>query len=701
METKDFKIEGMHCASCVLVVERAIKKQKGVSSVLVNLATETATVSYDPNVFNERIMAKVIKEKGYKLAAGKEQKDSSVYFVKFLASLIFALPVFVLSMFVPHSAVPNMNFILLMLAFPVQFILGYEFYKKAFMAAKSLSATMETLVALGTSAAFFYSVYLMAKDQSSHLYFETSTVLITVIFFGRYLEAKAKLKGADAVKKLMQLFPKKALVVRAGEEKEINADEIIKGDIVILKPGSRSPSDGIVETGSGDMDERAVTGEPMPVSKHEGDTVISGSVLINGSIRLRAIRVGSESTLNGIIAMISRARAGKTSSQKLADKVSFYFVPSVIAAAALTFIIRIFGGSGFERALISSVSVLVVACPCALGLATPAAVIAGSSRALRHGIIVKDVQALESAAKATDIVFDKTGTLTTGKPALTAIKVKEFFGENKILEMLASLSFMSKHPVAEEILKYTEGKGAKKLEVKGFTEIPGTGIKGIIDGCEVIIGNYDALYKMGFDMSLFEKNVSSSCMFVDNKPAAEVIFTDNLRPDAEYAVKKIVKSGIKPHLVTGDSEISALNAANKCGIDIKNVIFRASPADKQNYVIMLKNSGSRVIFAGDGINDAAALAAADCGAAFAGGTDIASEAGNCLIMRNDVDALNELVITGKLTVKKIRQNLFWAFFYNVTAIPFAAAGFLNPMIAGTAMALSSVSVLLNSLAMKK
>jgi len=701
METKDFKVKGMHCASCVLVVERAIKKQGGVSSVMVNLATETATVQYDPSVFNERVMAKTIEKKGYKLATGKEKSDSSVYLTKFLLSLIFTVPVFILSMFVHHDDVPGTHIILLVLTAPVQFVFGFEFYKKAFISLKSFSATMDTLVALGTSAAFFYSVYLILIGEPYHLYFETSAVLISVILLGRFLEARAKSEGAEAIKKLMALFPKTVFVIRDGAETEININGLIKGDTIVLKPGSRAPSDGIVASGSGDMDESAVTGEPMSVPKHEGDTVISGSVLVNGSVRYKAERVGSESTLSGIITMVSRAQASKPPSQKLADTIAFYFVPAVLLISAVTFISWIIINGDLGYALRCAVAVLVVACPCALGLATPAAVIAGTSRAARHGIIVKDAQALESASKATDIIFDKTGTLTSGKPEVSGVKIISGAGEGRALEALASLSAMSAHPVAREILKYTLSKGVKPLTVADFTEIPGTGMKGTVNGNECVIGNYDALKKLGLNVSAFTKTASSSCMLAGNEPASEVVFTDNLRQTSKQAVSKVISAGLTPHLVTGDSESSALAVAQVCGIKKENVFFRASPSDKENYVSSLKASGRVVIFAGDGINDAAALAAADCGAAFASGTDIASEAGSCLIMRSDPEAINELVLSGKLTVIKIKQNLFWAFFYNVIGIPLAALGMLNPMIAGTAMALSSVSVLTNSLLMKK
>lgn len=711
MREKEFRIKGMHCASCVSVIERSVKKQKGVESISVNLALENASVKYDPALIAEKDIEKVIESRGYKVIKDSDKRDAQKEALfKFIFALVFTLPVFIISMFVSAGTIPYQAYIIWFLATPVQFITGFEFYKKTFDALKSFSASMDTLVALGTSAAYFYSVYLIFTGHPHHLYFETSCVLITVILLGRYLEAAARKKAADSIQKLINFAPKTAVVIRNGKEETIITNEIEKGDIIVLKPGDKAAVDGIITQGESSIDESIVTGESMPAAKKPGDKVMAGSVNKEGILRFRAEKVGLETTLAQMIVLVEHAQSSKPPVQKLADTVSSYFVPVVIIIAAITFIAWFASGNPFEAALSAAVAVLVVACPCALGLATPAAVIVASGLAAKSGILVRDASALELAGKAKNVVFDKTGTITEGKPVITNL---DAFADNQIMkeDVINIFYFLEKnsgHPLASAITEYTAGKitGSSDLKMENFKNFPGRGIEGIINGKKYYIGNMKFIEDAGADTAgcagkIIEMEQSGKTLMIlsDGKNCLGFAAAQDLvKRDSSEAVMLLKEMGITVHMVTGDNERTAAAAGRQTGIE--NITAAVMPEGKIKAVENLKKNGV-VIFAGDGINDAPALASADVGAAFASGADIASEAGNVVLMKNSPLDVVKLIQISRLTVKKVKQNLFWAFIYNIVGIPVAALGLLNPMIAGTAMAFSSVSVLLNSLSMQR
>ena len=711
MQEKEFRIKGMHCASCVSVIERSVKKQKGVENISVNLALENASVKYDPALINEKDIEKVIESRGYKVMKDSDNRDArKEAFLKFIFALAFTLPVFILSMFIAAGTIPYQAYIIWVLATPVQFITGFEFYKKTFDALKSFSASMDTLVALGTSAAYFYSVYLILAGHGHHLYFETSCVLITVILLGRYLEAAAKKKAADSIQKLIDFAPKTAVVIRNGKEETIIINEIEKGDIIVLKPGDKAAVDGIITQGESSIDESIVTGESMPAAKKPGDKVLAGSINKEGVLQFRAEKVGLETTLAQMIVLVERAQSSKPPVQKLADTVSSYFVPAVIIIAAVTFIAWIITGNPFETALSAAVAVLVVACPCALGLATPAAVIVASGLAAKSGILVRDASALELAGKAKNVVFDKTGTITEGKPVITDL---DTFGDKQVKkeDVINIFYYMEKnsgHPLALAIVENITGKitGNLNLTVEDFKNFPGRGVEGIIDGKKYYIGNMKFIEGVGADTAgcagkIMEMEQSGKTLMIlsDGKNCLGFAAAQDLvKKDSSEAVKLLKEMGITVHIVTGDNERTAAAAGRQTGI--VNITAAVMPEGKIKAVENLKKNGV-VIFAGDGINDAPALASADVGAAFASGADIASEAGNVVLMKNSPLDIVKLIQISRLTVKKVKQNLFWAFIYNIVGIPVAALGLLNPMIAGSAMAFSSVSVLLNSLSMQR
>jgi len=711
MQEKEFRIKGMHCASCVSVIERSVKKQKGVESISVNLALENASVKFDPALIAEKDIEKVIESRGYKVIKDSDKRDAQKEALfKFIFALVFTLPVFILSMFISAGTIPYQAFIIWVLATPVQFVTGFEFYKKTIDALKSFSASMDTLVALGTSAAYFYSVYLIFAGHPHHLYFETSCVLITVILLGRYLEAAAKKKAADSIQKLINFAPKTAVVIRNGKEEIIITNEIEKGDIIVLKPGDKAAVDGIITQGESSIDESIVTGESMPAAKKPGDKVMAGSINKEGILQFLAEKVGADTTLAQMIVLVERAQASKPPVQKLADTVSSYFVPAVILIAAVTFILWAFTGNAFDKALSAAVAVLVVACPCALGLATPAAVIVASGLAAKSGILVRDASALELAGKAKNVVFDKTGTITEGKPVITNL---DAFADNQIMkeDVINIFYFLEKnsgHPLAYAITEYTAGKitGSSDLKMENFKNFPGRGIEGIINGKKYYIGNMKFIEETGADISVcagkiqqMEKEGNTIMILSDGKNCLGYASAqDPVKKESAEAVRRLKEMGIAVHMVTGDNERTAAAAGLQTGIT--DITAAAMPEGKVKAVENLKKNGV-VIFAGDGINDAPALASADVGAAFASGADIASEAGNVVLMKNSTLDIVKLIQISRLTVKKVKQNLFWAFIYNIIGIPVAAMGLLNPMIAGTAMAFSSVSVLLNSLSMQR
>lgn len=709
-QKKNFKVRGMHCESCVLLIEKTLKKQKGVSDAVVNLTTEFASVQYDPAIIEEKAITKAIESRGYKVVKEESynrEKEAGKQGIKAVISAVLTLPVVVLSMFIMPGTFAGQEYIVLALATVVQFAMGWEFYRNTFLSLKSLDAGMDTLVALGTSAAYFYSVYLMFAGHGHHLYFETSAVLITVILFGRWLEAMTKMSASDAIKKLLDLAPKKALVIRSGAETEIIANEIEKGDTVRIRPGDKIPVDGAVTEGSSSVDESMITGESLAVEKKPGDFVLSGTVNKTGAFLFRADKVGDETTLAAVIRLIQDAQGSKAPVQRLADKIASVFVPSVLGIAAITFAVWLFMTGDISKAVLGAVSVLVIACPCALGLATPAAVMVGSGLGAGFGVLFKNAAALEQLAKAKFFVFDKTGTITKGRPEVTDIVAgwKADGGgrkEKEILEIAAALERNSEHPLAEAVIK-AAGISSPEFRISNFKALPGFGIEGIIDGKKYMFGNMRMMEKAGIVINIekiqeLEQQGKTVMLLAEEKIFIGLIAAaDTIKENARDVMMKLKAAGKTVVMLTGDNEITAKAIAGQAGIDM--VLAGLMPENKLAEIVKLQKTGLTAM-TGDGINDAPALAKADIGIALSSGTDAAMEAGDVVLMKNDIMLVYKAFMLSKYTLRKIKQNLFWAFFYNVVGIPLAAFGLLNPMIAGTAMALSSVSVVTNSLMLK-
>ncbi|MCX8093070.1 MAG: heavy metal translocating P-type ATPase [Candidatus Goldbacteria bacterium] len=696
---KEFKIKGMHCASCVKVIENSLKKNNGINDAIVNLASENAIVIYEPNLIDEKKIIKSIEQRGYKVIKEKDTKDEiNEIKIKLFFSLIFTIPVFVLSMFIKPETFPYQTNIIFVFATIVQIFIGFEFYKNTFYALKDFSTNMDTLVAIGTSAAYFYSVYLLFWQHSHHLYFETSTVLITVIILGRYLEIKAKKKTNEAIKKIMDLTPSKATVSRDNKEIEISVEDIKQGDIVLIRPGEKIPVDGVVVEGNSFIDESVIKGEPIPVEKKVGDRVISGSINQYGSFKFKAEKVGKDTVLNKIIKIIEEVQNTKPPIQKIVDSISSYFVPTVILISIITFLIRIFLlHNNISVALMAAVSILVIACPCALGLATPVAIMAGTGIAAKNGILFKNPEVIEIVSKIKNIIFDKTGTITYGKPeVINIISFIPDITENEIIKIAASLEKLSEHPFAKAIIQKNNNDF---YSIQTFKSFPGKGVQGIINGKQYYVGNIKFIKEknINFDDSKLEEfnNIGFTTVFLsdDSEVIGLIIIGDRIRPDSKQAVELLKNKKINIYIATGDNKYVAEKIAKEVGIDF--IYADILPDEKVkivNEVKKLRITG----FVGDGINDAPAIAAADIGFVMASGTDIAIEIGDIILMKNSIMDIYKTLILSEKILLKIKQNLFWAFFYNIIGIPIAALGLLNPMVAGTAMALSSISVVLNS-----
>ncbi len=708
---KDFTVKGMHCQSCVLLVERSLKKQPGVKEVVVNLTTEKATVIYDPALVKVPLLVKAIEANGYQVvaeAAGLKEKEIHELLIKLIVSICLALPVLILSMGLPPNSFPFQPYLIWLFATLVQFIIGWQFYKNAFAALKSFSTNMDTLVALGTSAAYFYSVYLLLSGHGAHghLYFETSSVLITVILLGKFLEEKAKTRASTAIKALMNLSPKEALVLKDRKEIKIITQALEKGDIIIIKPGDKIPVDGTLLEGASSVDESLLTGEAMPVIKNPGDKVTGGALNLNGAFTFRADRVGSETTLSQIIKLIEEAQGSKAPIQKFADTVSSWFVPAILLTALITFLAWFFiGHIDFSKALINAVSVLVIACPCALGLATPTAVMVGSGRGAQYGILIKSSEALEFSEKIKYMVFDKTGTITKGIPTVTALYAAPGFDTETILSLAAALEAKSSHPLAKAVITEKQRLNIPERELSAFEALPGLGLSGVYNNEKLLLGNLKLMENEKIDLSAIKTQVekfeaeAKTVMILARgiKAVGLIAVSDPIKADALTVVKELKRRGISVYLLTGDNEKTATAIAALAGID--NVVAGVLPKDKAEKIKALQQKGITAMV-GDGINDAPALAQADVGIALSSGTDAAMEAGNIVLMKNNLTDVIKTLTLSKFVMSKIRQNMFWALFYNALGVPLAALGFLNPMLAGAAMALSSVSVVSNSLLLK-
>src|SRR3989339_708160 len=738
MKKTDLNITGMHCASCTTLINRALSKTEGVSEANVNYATAKARVAYDENKLSEEDLIKVVKNKGYgasistkndnrnKEASQKKDIDNiknNLYF-----SLIFTIPAFLIGMVLMPLGVkvPYDLFILFLLATPVQFIVAADIYKSAWVALKNKTANMDSLIAIGTSAAYIFSVYAIFFDPSLGQYFETSAILITFVVFGRYLEAIAKGKTSEAIKKLMELSPKIATVIRNKKEMQIPVDQVLLNDLVLVKPGEKVPVDGTVVEGLSSVDESMITGESIPVEKKKGNNVIGGTINKHGTLTFKATKIGENTTLANIIKLIEDAQGRKAPIQRFADNISAYFVPIVILIAIATFSIWFFLiGKSLAFSLITAVAVLVIACPCALGLATPTSIIVGTGKGAKEGILIKGADSLEIAHKTKYVIFDKTGTITNGTPEVTdTIPLSKISGM-QLLMIAASIESGSEHPLADAIVNKAKESKLKLQPAKSFKAIPGYGISASLNKKKYHFGNQKLLNKnkIKVDKKIIEKinsleSQGKTVMILSEKNVLGLIaVADTIKDNAQETVKKLQSMNIDVYLITGDNERTAKAIAEQAGI--KNVFAEDLPEDKASYVKKLqqkditdnKNNKDKknnvVMMVGDGINDAPALAQADIGIAMGSGTDVAMETGNIVLMKNNLSDVPKAIKLSRMTMNKIRQNMFWALFYNVLGIPIAAGvlypftgWLLNPIIAGGAMALSSVSVVTNSLLLR-
>ncbi|HEX6319802.1 MAG TPA: heavy metal translocating P-type ATPase [Burkholderiales bacterium] len=696
-------IEGMTCASCVARVEKALKAVPGVATAEVNLATETATVSLAEGAPPQSLVAAVEKA-GYsaRLApAPQTTNDRSWWPVAFAAGLTFPL---IASMLAGWS-LPG--WLQLALATPVQFWLGARFYRAGWKALAARTGNMDLLVALGTSAAYGLSVYMLFKhwQHEPHLYFEASAAIITLVLLGKWLEARAKRQTTEAIRALQALRPETARVRRGGSEVDLPISELSVDDVVVVRPGERIPADGIVLEGRSHADESMLTGESLPVAKEAGSAVTGGAVNAEGLLAVRVTAVGAQSTLARIIELVESAQAKKAPIQRLVDRVSAVFVPAVLVVAGLTLAGWGVWSGNWEQAILNAVAVLVIACPCALGLATPTAIMAGTGVAARHGILIKDAEALEVAHGVQAVAFDKTGTLTAGKPVLAALEPYHV-DRHALLELAATLQAGSEHPLAKAVLDAAGGASRAAREVRAE---PGRGIEGWVADRHVAIGSSRWMRELGLDLDpLKDKaedlarqgNSVSWVADLTGRPAllGAMAFGDTPRPEAAEAIANLRARGIRTIMLTGDNRAAAEAVGRRLGID--EVRAEVLPADKADAVSRLGRQ-FRTAMVGDGVNDAPALAAADLGIAMGSGTDVAMHAAGVTLMRSDPRLVAGAIDISRRTYAKIRQNLFWAFVYNVVGIPLAAMGVLTPVIAGAAMALSSVSVVANALLLKR
>lgn len=718
----DIGIHGMTCASCVGRAERALKKIPGVQSVSVNLATESARILVAPAEQIEARLRRAVRDAGYEPVAANaavDARDESAWtgFAPVALGLLLSLPLMLpmLGDWVGwHWMLPA--WLQFVLATPVQFGLGARFYKAGWHSLKSLSGNMDLLVSIGTTAGWALSVWLWLSTpahQMVHLYFEGSAVVITLVLLGKWLEARAKRQTTSAIRALHALRPEVAHLVGLDGDVDVPVDEVLVGDELLVRPGERFAVDGEILEGQTQVDESMLTGEALPVRKAIGDRVTGGTLNGSGRLRLRVQAVGADTVLANIIRLVEDAQAAKAPVQRLVDKVSAVFVPVVLLLALLTFLGWWWVGQGYEVALIRAVAVLVIACPCALGLATPAAIMTGTGVAARYGILIKDAQALELARQADTVVFDKTGTLTMGQASLTSFQVAAGQDEAKLLCWSASLQSGSEHPLARAVLSVAQSMNL--LTVLDLQAVPGMGVQGEVDGRLCALGSLRWMAGLGVDLTEFaaaveqQQQLGATLSVLAERTGqgwqarALLAFSDQAKPGANQAIADLRARGIRVMMISGDNQRAAQAMAQRVGLHRDEVMSEVLPADKAAQVVALKAQGRTVMMVGDGINDAPALAAADVGMAMAnvgGGTDVAMHASGITLMRGDLSLIVAALDISSRTVAKIRQNLFWAFIYNVVGIPLAALGFLNPVLAGGAMALSSVSVMSNALLLK-
>ncbi len=779
-------ITGMTCASCSAVIEKTLQRLPGVASATVNLAMETAVVEFDPTVLGPDELISAVKRAGYgatlkveqggPMAGGEDdaQKVAQEAYHRhqrflLIFSASFAIPLFLIAMVEPFmSAVPTIvagwfgirssgmmggaasmggdpvaqihKYIMLALALPVQVYAGAQYYRGFWHAIQRRTGNMDTLIAIGTSAAFAYSLAatFVPSLSGQPVFYETSALLITFVLLGKYLEARAKGKTSDAIKKLMGLAAKTARVLRGGDEVDIPVEQVVVGDLVVVRPGDKVPVDGVLTEGSSAVDEAMLTGEPIPVEKNVGDTVIGATINKLGSFRFRATKVGSDTALAQIVKLVEDAQASKAPVQRFADRISAVFVPGVIGASLLTFVFWFFAGPAlfgakpdaanafilFEpvlvlaanngwlvASLLAATAVVVIACPCALGLATPTAIMVGTGKGAENGILIKSGGALETAYKLTAVVFDKTGTLTHGTPVVTDVELMDGHDIDRMLTFAAALEKSSEHPLAEAIVAHAAAQGVEFPPVEGFSAVPGHGVEGSVDGHRVALGNRKLMAREGIDVSAHESRIreleeqGKTVMLVGmngKKAAGLIAVADTLKDNSREAVSRLSAMGVEVYMITGDNHRTAAAVAQQAGIPADHVLADVLPEHKAEEVARLQKDGKVVAMVGDGINDTPALAQADVGIAMGAGTDVAMETGDVVLIRNDLrDAVSAIELS-RATMRKIHQNFAWALGYNTILIPVAAVGLLSPFpwVAGAAMAASSVSVVSNSLLLR-
>ncbi len=736
-------VKGIRCASCVEKIESALRRKEGVLSASLNFATERATVEYLPAVISPDEIIQTIRELGYDVVKteGIEEEDIVAreererrealrrLWIRFITGLALTIGVFAFTYpgYLGIDALLGLSkteylWIQLVLATPVQFWCGYDFHRGMLVALRHRSADMNTLISVGTFSAYLYSLtvtlfpdYFISRGLPIDAYFDTAGAIITLILLGRFLEARARAQTSQAIKKLAQMKPKKARVIRDEKEVEIGVEEVRVGDIVVVRPGEKIPVDGVVVEGESAVDESMISGESMPVDKKPGDEVIGATMNTTGSFRFRATKVGRDTVLAQIIKMVEDAQTQKPPIARLADIIAGYFVPAVIVIAIVTFIIWYWFGPEprLTRAMLSFVSVLIIACPCALGLATPTSIMVGTGKGAENGILIRGGEALETAHRLTTIVFDKTGTLTEGKPSVTDVVPAEGFTEKDVLRLAGAVERFSEHPIAKAVLKKMEEKAIEVPDAEGFVALPGRGGKVRVKESEIIAGGIRLVEEMKLDVSPLKDHIhrvsdegkTPVYVIIDGRLAGLIAVADTIKEHAQKTVELLHRMGLEVMVITGDTRRTAQAIARRLGID--RVLAEVLPEDKAEEIRRLQKEGKVVAMVGDGINDAPALAQADVGIAIGTGTDVAMEASDITLIGGDLRGIVTAIALSRATIRNIKQNLFWAFFYNTSLIPVAAGILypffgvtLNPIFAASAMALSSVSVVTNALRLR-
>ena len=715
---------GMHCATCALTIEKALLNLDGVVSANVNLATENTTIQYNPEIINIPSLKKAVEKAGFQavsketasLDTEKAAREKEAGTLRFLVILSFSLavPTFILSMVSPFDMVIT-GWIMLTLATPVQFFVGSQFYIGSFKALRNGRANMDTLIALGTSAAYIYSLLVLLGVFSGAVYFDSAALIISIILLGRWFEARAKGRTSAAIKKLIGLQPKTAIVILNDQETQILIDEVEVGNVVVVRPGEKIPVDGVVIEGSSTVDESMLTGESIPVEKNKGDKVIGATINKSGYFKFQAAKVGKDTALAQIINLVEQAQGSKAPIQRLADTVAGIFVPTVLGIALVAFVIWfLIAGQTFIFALTAFIAVLVIACPCALGLATPTAIMVGTGKGAQNGILIKSADALERTCRIQTIVFDKTGTLTRGKPAVTDVKSTSGAGEGEILRLAASIEKGSEHPLASAILE-AAGNNVEKISFpESFKALAGKGVMARVESKEVLLGNRLLMQDNHISIEFFEDIISKlendgktvMLLAIEKNLIGIIAVADTLKEHAFEAVGQLQRMGIQTVMITGDNQRTAKAIAAKVGIS--KIFAEVLPEDKAKEIKKIQEGGQITAMVGDGINDAPALAQADIGIALGSGTDVAVETGDIVLVKDDLRDVVESIRLSRYTIRKIKQNLFWAFIYNTIGIPIAAGVLypftglqLNPIIAAAAMGFSSISVVSNSLLMNR